>query len=234
MCRVARAAWRAAIGVQLTVMPIPTEPIGSIPRPLGAHRGHGQEGEPTTPAWTLCTRWPSGTPCERFEATGSPGRSRTASSASTTISGRISVDGLPNTHPEGFQDPLRSRDTSAACPGSRSGPFRYRRYADSFLEVAQRHAPGAGEAGGHLAVRALSLMYPAYAHPGLLAASEFIEDLLREHETRGAPLPSAAGRTFGPGRLHGGQAVDEDRPFRRPPPQLHRPEQSRAGALLRR
>jgi 5-methyltetrahydropteroyltriglutamate--homocysteine methyltransferase len=61
------------------------------------------------------------------------------------------------------------------------GPFRYRRYADSFVESAARYA--------HVPVKqavisasALSLMYPADEIRGY-SRGEFIEDLVREHET---------------------------------------------------
>jgi 5-methyltetrahydropteroyltriglutamate--homocysteine methyltransferase len=66
-------------------------------------------------------------------------------------------------------------------PRLTNGPFRYRRYADSYLDTAMRYA--------HLPVKqavispsALSLMYPAdeiRAYP----REQFIDDLLGEHET---------------------------------------------------
>src|SRR3989442_718031 len=59
--------------------------------------------------------------------------------------------------------------------------FRYRRYADRYLDVAMRYA--------HVPVKqavispsALRLMYPAEAIPDY-SREQFIEDLLREHET---------------------------------------------------
>jgi 5-methyltetrahydropteroyltriglutamate--homocysteine methyltransferase len=62
-----------------------------------------------------------------------------------------------------------------------SGPFRYYQRADKFLDVALRYA--------HVPVKqavispsALSLMYPADEIPGYSRA-QFIDDLLREHET---------------------------------------------------
>jgi len=61
------------------------------------------------------------------------------------------------------------------------GPFRYLRYADSYLDAAMRYA--------HVPVKqavispsALSLMYPAEGIPEY-PREQFIEDLLREHET---------------------------------------------------
>ena len=66
-------------------------------------------------------------------------------------------------------------------PRLTGGPFRYKRYADSYLDVAQRYA--------HVPVKqavispsALSLMYPADEIPGY-SREQFIDDLLREHET---------------------------------------------------
>jgi len=66
-------------------------------------------------------------------------------------------------------------------PRLTGGPFRYNRYADSYLEVAQRYA--------HVPVKqavispsALSLMYPADGVEGY-SREEFLDDLLREHET---------------------------------------------------
>ena len=61
------------------------------------------------------------------------------------------------------------------------GPFRYSHFADRYLAVAQRYA--------HVPVKqavispsALSLLYPDSELPGYSRA-QFIDDLLREHET---------------------------------------------------
>src|SRR5688572_20929664 len=66
-------------------------------------------------------------------------------------------------------------------PRLTSGPFRYKRYADSYFDVAKRYA--------HVPVKqavispsALSLMYPAERLP-TYSREEFIDDLLREHES---------------------------------------------------
>jgi 5-methyltetrahydropteroyltriglutamate--homocysteine methyltransferase len=66
-------------------------------------------------------------------------------------------------------------------PRLTAGPFRYKQYADSYLEVAMRYA--------HVPVKqaaispsALSLMYPADEIPGY-SREQFIDDLLGEHET---------------------------------------------------
>jgi 5-methyltetrahydropteroyltriglutamate--homocysteine methyltransferase len=62
-----------------------------------------------------------------------------------------------------------------------SGPFRYRRYADAFTEVAMRYAQRPLKQAV-ISASALSLMYPPEGIAGY-SREEFIEDLLREHET---------------------------------------------------
>ena len=90
------------------------------------------------------------------------------------------VQGLPNTAPDGFKIPFSAGHTRR-MPRLTAGPFRYTRHADSYLDVALRYA--------HVPVKqavispsALSLMYPADEIPGY-PREQFIDDLLREHET---------------------------------------------------
>ena len=70
--------------------------------------------------------------------------------------------------------------TCGACRDSR-GPFRYKRYADKFLEQALRHSTVPVKQAV-ISPSALSLMYPA---DGIADYSreEFIEDLVNEHVT---------------------------------------------------
>lgn len=91
-----------------------------------------------------------------------------------------SVDGLPNTHPEGFRIPFAAGHVRR-MPRLTSGPFRYKRYADSFLDGVQPFAHHPVKQAV-ISPSALSLMYPATAIPGY-PREEFIQDLLREHET---------------------------------------------------
>ena len=90
------------------------------------------------------------------------------------------VHGLANTAPDGFTIPFADGHTRRLARLTR-GPFRYKRYADGYLDVAKRYA--------HVPVKqavispsALSLMYPAESIPDY-SREQFIEDLLREHET---------------------------------------------------
>lgn len=159
-------------------MTIPTEPVGSIPRPLDLIEAVAKlDGiDPAlAPLYDEAIR----DTIERFEATGSPvitdGEQRKYHNFWT-----YPVHGLANTAPEGFKIPFAAGHTRR-MPRLTGGPFRYQRHADSYLDVALRYA--------HVPVKqavispsALSLMYPPDEIPGY-PREQFIDDLLREHET---------------------------------------------------
>jgi 5-methyltetrahydropteroyltriglutamate--homocysteine methyltransferase len=158
-------------------MIIPTEPIGSIPRPLELIEAIKIKGrlDPTLdPLFEEAIR----DTIERFEATGSPvitdGEQRKYHNFGTYC-----VDGLPNIAPDGFKLPFVTHIRQ--WPRLTAGPFRYLMRADNFIDVAKRYA--------HVPLKqavispsALSLMYPAEPIPGY-SRDEFINDLLHEHET---------------------------------------------------
>src|SRR2546423_15409660 len=108
-------------------LPIPPEPIGSIPRPadLIERVAKGDSEEPAlAPLYEAAIR----DTIERFEATGSPvvtdGEQRKYQNFCT-----YSVHGLPNTAPDGFKIPFSDGHTRRLLRLTR-GPFRYLRYAD--------------------------------------------------------------------------------------------------------
>src|SRR5688572_8128149 len=159
-------------------MNIPTEPIGSIPRPPSLIEAIAAAGDGTDtkldPLYDAAIR----DTIEQFEATGSPvitdGEQRKYHNFWT-----YAVEGLANTAPDGFQIPFKAGHTRRMLRLT-GGPFRYQRRADAYLDVALRYA--------HVPVKqavispsALSLMYPREAIPGY-SREQFIEDLLREHE----------------------------------------------------
>jgi methionine synthase II (cobalamin-independent) len=159
-------------------MNIPTEPIGSIPRPLPLLDAIATR-DGTDPALEPMYEEAIRDTIERFEATGSPvitdGEQRKYHNFWT-----YSVHGLPNTAPDGFKIPFAAGHVRRMLRLT-GGPFRYRRRADSYLDVALRYA--------HVPVKqavispsALSLMYPTEEIPGY-SRGAFIEDLLHEHET---------------------------------------------------
>jgi 5-methyltetrahydropteroyltriglutamate--homocysteine methyltransferase len=157
---------------------IPTEPIGSIPRPpelIEAVEREGSDNPALDPRYDAAIR----ETIERFEATGSPivtdGEQRKYHNFWT-----YSVHGLPNTEPDGFRIPFAAGHTRR-MPRLTAGPFRYRRYADSYLDVANRYARRPLKQAV-ISPSALSLMYPADGIPGY-SREQFIDDLLSEHVT---------------------------------------------------
>jgi 5-methyltetrahydropteroyltriglutamate--homocysteine methyltransferase len=157
---------------------IPTEPIGSIPRPrelLAAIEGYGNDAmnvalEPLYEAAVRDT-------ITLFEATGSPvitdGEQRKYHNFLT-----YSVHGSPNTSPDGFKIPFAAGHTRR-MPRLNAKPFRYQRYADQYLDLALRfaHVP---LKQAIISPSALSLLYPAEEIAGY-SREEFINDLLQEH-----------------------------------------------------
>jgi 5-methyltetrahydropteroyltriglutamate--homocysteine methyltransferase len=157
---------------------IPTEPVGSIPRPSALIEAmeRGDSDDPRlTPLYDDAIR----DTIARFEATGSPvitdGEQRKYHNFWT-----YSVQGLLNTAPDGFRIPFTAGHTRR-MPRLTAGPFRYKRYADSYLDVAKRYARVPLKQAV-ISPSALSLMYPADGIPDY-TRDQFIDDLLSEHET---------------------------------------------------
>ncbi|HQY87712.1 MAG TPA: hypothetical protein PK402_03575, partial [Tepidisphaeraceae bacterium] len=159
-------------------MRIPTEPIGSIPRPLRLIEAVA-DGNGNDPALDALYDQAIRETIEQFEATGSPvitdGEQRKYHNFWT-----YSVAGLPNIAPDGFQIPF-SAGHVRRMPRLTAGPFRYLRRADSYLEVAMKYAKVPVKQAV-ISPSALSLMYPAQEIPGY-PRDQFINDLLNEHET---------------------------------------------------
>jgi 5-methyltetrahydropteroyltriglutamate--homocysteine methyltransferase len=159
-------------------MTLPTEPIGSIPRTPSLLRALATT-DGTDPSLEPLYEEAIKDTIERFEATGSPvvtdGEQRKYQNFWT-----YGVHGLPNTAPDGFPIPFSAGHTRRMLRLVR-GPFRYRRPADRDLEVALRYAKKPVKQAV-ISPSALSLMYPDEEIPGYPRA-QFIEDLLREHET---------------------------------------------------
>jgi 5-methyltetrahydropteroyltriglutamate--homocysteine methyltransferase len=160
-------------------MTIPTEPIGSIPRPAALLEALAAHSDAMDPGLDALYDQAVRDTIEQFEATGSPvitdGEQRKYHNFWT-----YSVHGLQNTRADGFQIPFIAGHVRR-MPRLTSGPFRYARYADRYMERAQRYA--------HVPLKqavispsALSLLYPADGLPGY-SRDQFIEDLLGEHVT---------------------------------------------------
>ena len=160
-------------------MIIPTEPIGSIPRPPQLLEAVLAAGDGADPKLEVLYDNAIRDTIALFEATGSPvitdGEQKKYHNFWT-----YPVHGLANTAPDGFQIPFAAGHTRRMHRLT-AGPFRYKRYADEYLDTALKYA--------HVPVKqavispsALSLMYPDQEIPGY-PREEFIDDLLREHES---------------------------------------------------
>jgi 5-methyltetrahydropteroyltriglutamate--homocysteine methyltransferase len=156
---------------------IPTEPIGSIPRPRALIAEIARVGDGTDPALEPLYKEALQDTLERFEATGSPvitdGEQRKYQNFWT-----YSVHGLENTAPDGFSIPFVAGHVRR-MPRLTGGPFRYVRYADRFLDEAMERTRLPVKQAV-ISPSALSLMYPEYGIPGY-SRDAFIEDLLAEH-----------------------------------------------------
>ncbi len=159
---------------------IPTEPIGSIPRPpelVAAIRG-GAAGDKLAPLLEAAVR----ATVAEFEATGAP-------VISDGEQGKLEnfwsypVRGAANTAPDGFRIPVHtaSGPTSHRMPRLTHGPFRYQCYADQYLRAARRHATQPVKQA-IISPSALSLLYPPDGLAGY-PREQFLDDLVREHET---------------------------------------------------
>jgi 5-methyltetrahydropteroyltriglutamate--homocysteine methyltransferase len=157
---------------------IPTEPIGSIPRPTAliqavAANGGNADDSKLEPLFDAAIR----DTIERFEATGSPvvtdGEQRKYHNFWDYC-----VNGLTNMAPDGFKIPFTAGHIRR-MPRLTGGPFRYRVYADQYLEVALLHATKPVKQAV-ISPSALSLLYPDDEVPGY-TRDQFIDDLLAEH-----------------------------------------------------
>lgn len=158
-------------------MPIPTEPIGSIPRPIAlvqalqANQGSDIGLDALFDAAVADT-------VARFEATGSPvvtdGEQRKFHNFWTYC-----VHGLPNLGADGLRIPFAAGHTRR-MPRLREGPFRYHQRADLFLEAALR-LTSLPVKQAVISPSALSLLYPDEEIAGY-PRDRFLDDLLHEHE----------------------------------------------------
>jgi 5-methyltetrahydropteroyltriglutamate--homocysteine methyltransferase len=161
-------------------MAIPTEPIGSIPRPpeliAGIERAaEGAISEAELEA--LFDQAVRGTVTE-FEATGSPvitdGEQRKPSFATYPVAGleTLAADGVVIPFADGHTRQL---------PVLTSGPFRYRTHAVSYLVAAQGVATRPLKQAV-ISASALSLLYPADGIDGY-SREAFLADLVDEAES---------------------------------------------------
>lgn len=158
-------------------MPIPTEPIGSIPRSqeflaaIGAHASGKMSNQQFHVAEETAVR----ETIRCLEETGSPvitdGEQTKPSFATYPLAG------LENLASDGVVIPFVDGHTRQ-LPRLTRGPFRYGVHAATYLETAQRHAHRAVKQAV-ISASALSLLYPQGGLAGY-SREEFLEDLVRD------------------------------------------------------
>lgn len=160
-------------------MQIPTEPIGSIPRPpelIQAVRDF-QEGRLAKAELDALYQQALLDTIQRFEATGSPvitdGEQTKPSFATYPIhgSGNLAPDGVTIPFADGHVRQL---------PRLVSGPFRYQTRASGYLSEAKRHTATPVKQAV-ISASAMSLLYPQGGIDGY-SQEEFLTDLIREAE----------------------------------------------------
>jgi 5-methyltetrahydropteroyltriglutamate--homocysteine methyltransferase len=160
-------------------MPIPTEPIGSIPRTadlLAAMRAHAA-GRISAEQLKIAEESALRDTISRLEETGSPvitdGEQTKPSFATYPLSG------LGNLASDGVVIPFADGHTRQ-LPKLTAGPFRYGVHAVTFLKAAQRYAHRPVKQAV-ISASALSLLYPQNA-VAAYSRDSFIEDLVSEAE----------------------------------------------------
>ncbi len=158
-------------------MTIPTEPIGSLPRPpelVEALQDFGAGRISQTRLEAIGTRAVADTLAE-LERAGSPvltDGEQTKPSFAT-----YPIDGLPSLAPDGVEIPFADGHRRQ-LPRLTAGPFRYARYARGYLEAARPHTKRPVKQAV-ITASALSLLYPADGIPGY-PREAFLADLVFE------------------------------------------------------
>ncbi len=160
-------------------MKIPTEPIGSIPRPaylieamVAFGKGQIKEGELSR----LSEQAISET-LKLFEQTGSP--VITDGEQSKPSFATYPIHGMKQLAPDGVVIPFADGHTRQ-LPKLTSGPFRYQTYASSYLDTARRLTKLPVKQAV-ISASVISLFYPQDGIPGY-SREQFIKDLVNEAE----------------------------------------------------
>ncbi len=160
-------------------MTLPTEPIGSIPRPAALIEGMQAAAAGRMAAEKLEALFDDAVrdTIRRFEETGSPvitdGEQRKPSFAT------YPVHGLANLAPGGVTIPFEDGHTRQ-LPVLTAGPFRYATHAAVYLDAARKYAHVPLKEAV-ISASALSLLYPQAGIPGY-TRDAFLEDLISEVE----------------------------------------------------
>src|SRR3989454_8379802 len=161
-------------------MPIPTEPIGSIPRSPELIAGMQQFAIGRISRDQLARLQDAAIhdTIRRFEAAESP--VTTDEEQANPSCATYPIQGLTNLAPDGVTIPFADGHTRQ-LPRLTAGPFRYQTSADAYLASARAHAHVPVKQAV-IAASALSLLYPEDGIKGY-PREAFLQDLVREAET---------------------------------------------------
>jgi len=160
-------------------MTLPTEPIGSMPRPAALIEGVQAAAAGQIAAEKLEALFDDAVrdTIRRFEETGSP--VITDSEERKPSFATYPVHGLANLAPGGVTIPFKDGHTRQ-LPVLTAGPFRYATHAAAYLDAAKRYARVPLKEAV-ISASALSLLYPQEGIPGYTREA-FLEDLVGEAE----------------------------------------------------
>ncbi|MFH2008125.1 MAG: cobalamin-independent methionine synthase II family protein [bacterium] len=158
---------------------IPTEPIGSIPRPQNVIDGvrDFEQGRITQETLNDLYQEALIDTIRRFEETGSPVITDGEQTKSSFVG--YPLEGLTNLAPGGATISFKDGH-ERQLPLLSAGPFRYRNHADSYLTEARRLS-NAPVKQAVISASALSLLYPAGGIAGY-TRDRFLADLVNEVE----------------------------------------------------
>src|SRR6201987_6304015 len=161
-------------------MTIPTEPIGSIPRPQKLIEAFVRydRGSISQEGFALICNKAVGNTIEKFEATGSPvitDGEQTKPSFAT-----YPIHNLSNLSPDGVKIQFADGHVRQ-LPRLSSGPFRYKTYASTYLKAAKKFTRIPVKQAV-ISPSALSLLYPPDDIPNY-PQEKFLEDLVQESAT---------------------------------------------------
>ena len=169
-------------------MTIPTEPVGSLPRPARLQEAIRQydEGAITRDELSALQDEACRDSIQRMEATGSPivsdGEQRASSFATYPIVDTLAGTGLAeNLAPDGQYFAIFDDGHHRQLPRLTGGPFRYQTYASDYLSKSLPMATGPMKQAV-IAPSMLMLLYPLDDEVPGYPREQFLEDLCNETE----------------------------------------------------
>src|SRR5713226_5531707 len=171
-----------------TATGIPTEPVGSLPRPSTLQAAYAQYDAATITKEQLEAQQDEAVrdSISRMEATGSPivsdGEQRWSSFATYPITDTLAGTGLaPNLAPGGQYFAIFADGHHRQLPRLTGGPFRYKTYAADTLAKSIKYATKPMKQAV-IAPSMLALLYPLNDEVPAYSRAQFEEDLLNETE----------------------------------------------------